>query len=566
MSQLWRFLDVLGEERRRVLLALVLNLLATLSTITGGVLGALAVGSAAVGDPLPTTPTVIALLVCAALTGICTWLESFVSHVLAYRLLAVLRQRLYDAFALLVPGGLRRHRSGELNTRVVSDVETLEWLFAHTVVQLVVAVVIWSAGLIGTWLIDPRLLLVVIPGVIVIAGIPTLAGRRAATQAERTREALGALKADVVDTIQGAAEILAAGALASRQDRLRQASTELARAQRAEASRAGAETGALDAALAVAGIAAVLVVSADVRGGQVRPAHAMAAMVLVMTVLAPASQIASLVRQFGTLRACVARMVEVLDAQPVTTFGPTAGVRPDPAAGVTIRGLRFSYPEGPEVLHGVDLDVRPGRSVALVGPSGCGKSTLVQLVLRLWTPTAGSIHIGGVPVAELTEAELRAFVSPVLQDVDVFHGTLADNIRLGAPDADDAAVAAAVRAAGLDEVVRELPDGLATVIGERGAGLSGGQRARLAIARALVTGAPVLILDEAVSHLDPRLEEDVVRRVMAVPDRAVLVVAHREATVSACDEVFDLSGGAGRSRVTPYGSAEDTARGTDRAR
>jgi len=192
----------------------------------------------------------------------------------------------------------------------------------------------------------------------------------------------------------------------------------------------------------------------------------------------------------------------------------------------------------------VSLTVPAGATVALVGPSGAGKTTLAHLCLRFWDPDAGTVTLGAHPLAAYRMDELRARVALVAQDTYLFNATLRENVLLARPDASEAELMAAIARASLDELVATLPDGLDTVVGERGARLSGGQRQRLAIARAFAKDAPVLILDEATSHLDG-VNERAVQAALAelARDRTTLVIAHRLSTIRDADQIVVLDAG-----------------------
>ena len=266
------------------------------------------------------------------------------------------------------------------------------------------------------------------------------------------------------------------------------------------------------------------------------------------------------------------RVFEVLDLDPMVTERPDPVPLPDGPVSVALRGVRFAYPGaaavslasleevavldargGEEVLHGVDLEVGGGRMLALVGPSGAGKSTIAALVPRLYDVDAGAVELSGVDVRDLGFAALRGAVGVVTQDGHLFHDTIAANLRYAAPDATDADLVAAMTRARLGELLESLPDGLATVVGERGYRLSGGERQRLTIARLLLARPRVVILDEATAHLDSESEAAVQEALTeALAGRTAIVIAHRLSTIRAADEIAVIEGG----RVTERGTHE----------
>jgi ATP-binding cassette, subfamily B, bacterial len=251
------------------------------------------------------------------------------------------------------------------------------------------------------------------------------------------------------------------------------------------------------------------------------------------------------------------RVFEVLDLPPMITERPDARALPDGPIGVRLTHVRFTYPRpdqvslasledvavldqrgGEEVLHGIDLDVGPGRLLALVGPSGAGKSTIAALVPRLYDVDAGAVELAGIDVRDLTFAAVRDAVGVVTQDGHLFHDTIAANLRYAAPDASDAELIHALHRARLGELLATLPDGLDTVVGERGYRLSGGERQRLTIARLLLARPRVVILDEATAHLDSESEVAVQEALVeALVGRTAIVIAHRLSTIRAADEI-----------------------------
>ncbi|GGS61816.1 ABC transporter [Planobispora rosea] len=556
---IWLASAVAGH-RRAFAATLLSNLLGQTAALAAAVTGAWLLGRTVAGQaaPLDVAGAVLGGLV--VVVTLATWWEMYVAHDLAYLVLARLRGRVYDALARIAPARLLGRRSGDLSAAVLSDVETLEWLFAHTLAQLVTAATVLVCGAVGAALLDPILLAVSLPLALCVLTVPFWLRRTSSRHGEELREATAELTSDVVDTVQGLREITAFGALERRRDLLAAKTRRLARAQAANASRGGLEAALTDALLAVAAAGTLLVVSALVRSGELAVADGPVAMVLAAASLGPASQVALLLKEYGTLRAAAGRVHALVTAPPNVT--EPAAPRPPLEGEVVFEDVRFRYtPDGPEVLRGVSFTVRPGQTVALVGPSGAGKSTCVSLLLRYWDPDGGRITVGGVPLNELADADLRRLVTVVPQDVHLFAGSLAENVRLGAPGAP---VEEALRDAQIGP--GEFPDGLDTVVGERGVALSGGQRARVAVARALAVDAPVLVLDEAVANLDAENEARLAEALEAAGagrpgagGRATLVVAHRLSTIRRADHVVVLEGG----RVTEQGAFADLAADPD---
>jgi len=269
-------------------------------------------------------------------------------------------------------------------------------------------------------------------------------------------------------------------------------------------------------------------------------------------------------------------VLEVLDLEPVIADPSEPVAFPDGPVAVELDDVRFRYPTAAEVslaslegvarlddaqpeeiLHGVTLRVEPGQTLALVGPSGAGKSTLAGLVSRLYDPTSGAVRIGGVDLRDATIAEVGRTVGVVAQDVHLFHDTLAANLRYAKPAATDAELEQALRAAQIWDVVAQLPDGLDTVVGDRGHRMSGGEKQRIAIARLLLKDPRVVVLDEATAHLDAGSEAAVQAALeTALAGRTSIVIAHRLATVRNADQIAVVDGG----RVVELGTHDELVR------
>ncbi|MGE3589569.1 MAG: ABC transporter ATP-binding protein, partial [Ilumatobacteraceae bacterium] len=267
------------------------------------------------------------------------------------------------------------------------------------------------------------------------------------------------------------------------------------------------------------------------------------------------------------------RVFEVLDIEPLIVESPAPQPLAPGLVSVELDHVDFAYPSadrvslasleevavlddrgGEQVLQDVSIRVEPGQTVALVGPSGAGKSTLVSLVARLYDVDAGSVRIGGVDVRDLSFDDVRRAVGVVTQDGHLFHDSIRANLLYAAPAAGDDELWDALRSARLDALVRSLPDGLDTVVGERGYRLSGGERQRLTIARLLLAKPSVVILDEATAHLDSESELAVQEALtVALSGRTALVIAHRLSTIRAADQIMVIEGG----RVVEHGRHDD---------
>ncbi|WP_420123409.1 ABC transporter ATP-binding protein [Nakamurella sp.] len=546
-----------GLLRRSVLAGLLAQFGAVAAAVGGSALAGAVLGGAS--GPFPwwlVGSTGAAVLV----TGAATWWEMVLSHDLAYRVLAGLRVTVFDRLRLLVPSRRPAWRSGEFTATALSDVESLEWLLAHVLGQVVVTGVLIGAGAVLAGWLAPPVLLVLGPAAVLLLTVPWWRRALADRQGADERLASATLQADVVETLDGLADLTAAGALPRRQELIARRTRELLGVHRRTAVRAGGEAAAVDAITALAAVLALLLVTGRVVDGQLPVAVAPIVLTLVGAVLLPAAQLARTLHRAGALRASVHRIEQVLSAPPAVPpvdlpAGPAAGDR-TAAPALELAGVRFGYRPADPVLHEVDLRVERGEIVALAGASGAGKSTVLALVQRFWDPDAGQIRVQGRPLPSIPDDELRGLITVVPQDVHLFAGTLAENLRLGRPDATDEQLWRAVEDAQLGPTVRRLPRGLDTPIGEHGATLSGGERARVAIARALLVRAPVLLLDEAVANLDAATELDLHRALDRTrAGRATLVVAHRASTIARADRVVVLD----RGRVVQVGPPVQTS-------
>ncbi len=274
----------------------------------------------------------------------------------------------------------------------------------------------------------------------------------------------------------------------------------------------------------------------------------------IAQLVGPVRSLTGLITLGQEARASVIRVFEVIDSRPVLTEKPGAGTLPAGSSDVQLDNVTFGYLPSEPVLRGLSLRVRPGETVAVVGTSGSGKSTISLLLPRFYDVTGGAVRIGGQDVRDVTLDSLRAAIGLVMEDSFLFSDTIRANIAYGRPDATGEQVVAAARAAEAEEFILDLPDGYDTVIGEQGLTLSGGQRQRVALARALITDPAILVLDDATSAIDPRVEAQIhetLRRVMA--GRTTMLIAHRRSTLQLANKIAVLDEG----RLVDLGTHEE---------
>jgi ATP-binding cassette subfamily C protein CydCD len=546
-------LGMVAGYRARLLTTFVLGVARVIALIGVGVLSALIVR--AVKNGAPFGGLLIALALAAPLAGVLHWLESWLAHDMAYRLLADMRLDMFRKLDALAPAYLTRRRTGDLVGVATHDVELIEYFFAHTITPAFVAVLVPVGVLLVLAGFGWPLALALLPFLAWAALTPVLGRGRIDRLGSRAREVSGDLTAHAVDSVQGLGEIVAFRQVRARGEEFAAKAREYFRVRMPFLHDLTLQTSLQEIATGIGGLAVVVVGAALGASGRLDTAILPLLTLLAMSAFIPVWEIAQVGRQLADTLGAARRVHAVHTERVLVRDGAGAHSMNAGGPALEMSQVTFTYPgRRRPALTEVSFTVPRGSTVALVGPSGAGKSTIASLFLRFWDPEVGSVRLDGLELREFGLDELRRRVALVAQDTYLFNDTLQNNILLARPEASEAEVTAAVEQAALTEFMASLPEGLDTVVGERGAQLSGGQRQRVAIARAFLKDAPVLILDEATSHLDA-VSEQAVRGALDLlaRNRTTLVIAHRLSTVRSADRIIVLEDG----RVAEIGSHRD---------
>jgi ATP-binding cassette subfamily C protein CydC len=544
-GSLRRVLAEPGTPYARLALAGLLGLAAAAATIGLLAGSGYVLGRAALRPGLDAIVGILAVVeVLAFLRGPLRYEERLVGHDAALRALTRWRVWLYDCLTPRVPAALAGWRSGDLLARAIDDVDALQDLYLRTLLPVAVAAGASVIGTVAVGLILPWAALALGVPLLLALTVPALLTWRRGGDDERAALA-GTLSAQVVDALQGAPELLAFGAEGAVLGAIESLGTRAGTLERRHARFAAgaALLIALCLAAAVAGVLALGVAAVHAHHlGQVMVA------VLPLAVLATFETVPSVpvavARSLG-VRAAADRLFALEDVavpvrDPVAAAPGAPGV---PDVSFDDAALRYG-PGLPRALDGVTLRLPPGGRVAVTGSSGAGKSSLVTALLRFWPLESGRLSLGGADVENLSGRDTRSACALADQRAQMFAGTVRSNLALGRPEASEDEMAAALRAARLDQWVAALPAGLDTPVGEDGVALSGGERRRLAVARALLAPGPILILDEPTSGLDTGLADELLVGVLgAAGTRSVLMITHRAAEAARCDAVVALEAG-----------------------
>lgn len=505
----------------------------------------------------------VGLAVLVLSVGVTWWLDMWFAHVYSYRIIADLRIEIFDAIDRINPSGLQNRTTGDVTAAAMSDVEITEWFYAHTVIDFLATVtvnVIFAIVMVA--LVGPSGMILLITTTAILL-VPMFTLPLQARQGERIRQSLASQKSRSLEMIQGSREIISLGLIDRQLDVIRESTLEVQRRKRWYIVRSGIEIAVSQLMISVATIGTLAWLLTLNQAGSVELVHIPSAMTLLSASCKSCLSLSSMLRKLGEVSGATRRFFELVDMpQQIPDNGEPVDF-PNEALDIEYRSLTFGYTEDVKILDDFSLSIPAGSSVALVGRSGVGKSTMAALTARLYQPQSGSICIGGRPIDSIPLGQLRTLVTLVPQHPYIFRSTVRDNLRMAKPSASDNELWQALEIAQLDETIRALPNQLDTLIGERGATLSGGQRQRLSLAQTFLKNSPIVIFDEAVSNLDPNLEQKLVAASRFMYEsRTVITIAHRLSTIRSADSVAFIEDG----KLSAVGTHEQLLRDCPRYR
>ena len=478
--------------------------------------------------------------------GFLRYEERLVGHDAAFRVLAAWRVRVYRRLEQVAPGGLPAFRRGDLLARMVRDVDSLQDVILRVIPPFSIAVMVGVGTVAVMWWMLPAAGLVLALALVVAATVvPWLTGALAQRRESRFSHVRGELSVSVVDLIEGAPELVAFGATGAQLETVRGHDADLASIATASAGTAGIGLALTTLLSGLACWGCLMVGVPAVRSG------ALSGVLLAVIVLIPLAAFELVVglpvatQALGRVRQAAARVFAVTDAPAPVVEPLRPALLPSGPPSIALRSVWASYPGATaSALRGVDLDLSPGRRVAVVGPSGSGKSTLAAVLLRFLATESGEVTLNGTAFDRFDGDELRTVVGLVDQDAHLFETTIAENLRVGRREASDIELRRVLDRVGLGPWLDDLPLGMATEVGRFGSRLSGGQRQRVAVARALLADFPVLLLDEPAEHLDPEAAAALTVDLLAVTaGRSLLFITHRLTGLESLDEIVVMDQG-----------------------
>ena len=511
----------------------------------------MALGSCCVAKLIDPSFTGASLGLFAALTiaagvlrGLLRFLEQYNNHYIAFKLLANLRDKIFGALRKLAPAKLEGRQKGAVIAMLTADIETLEVFYAHTISPILIAILVDGTVVVLVSIIGNIWLGLIALAAYLIIGIavPFISSAAVKNEGVEFRKQFADTSSYFLDSIKGIRDIVQHGAQVEREQEINRQS-EFMNKMTVSIKKKSARSGAVSNLIVSLAILAVTFAGvSQAIAGSLAVSHLVVAMVLAFSSFGPVLSLAALPSNLTQTFAAGDRILDFMAEEPVVVENFNG--EDFEFEKLSARDLKFAYEENAPALDGISIDVNKGDIVGLVGDSGCGKSTLLKLMLRFYDPAEGSIEYNGIDLKDIDAVALHRNVAMVSQDTYLFNDTIYNNLIFARPDASLDEVREACRMAAIDDFIMSLPDGYDSEAGLLGESLSAGERQRIGLARAFLSGAQLILLDEVTSNVDAINEGIILKSLKeAAGEYTIILVSHRESTVSICDRIYRMSQG-----------------------
>ncbi len=528
-----------------MLMAIVLGVIGFLCSISLTVLGTSAALKLLGFEVFFSLKTIFTMLILfAALRGIFRYGEQSCNHYIAFKLLAILRDKVFGKLRRLCPAKLEGRDRGNLISIITEDIELLEVFYAHTISPIAIAIItsMLFVGFIGRF--STALGWIAAISYLCIGGIiPIINGKRIRNNGMEYRNNVGKLNSAFLESLRGLNELIQYGQTKSRLSKINDLTGDLSEKQKKLKEAEGFTRAISDLAILLFTTIMLFTAMNQFSNGSLSFEKALLATVTLISSFGPVVALSNLSNNLAHTLASGERVLSLLEEPPMVeekTDGKNITFH-----GATCKNITFGYGEE-EILQNLSMEIPNGRIIGIHGKSGCGKSTLLKLLMRFWDKSSGSIAFSGTEIEDVNTPSLRANESYCTQETYLFHDTIGNNIRLAKAEATEEEMITAAKKASLHSFVETLPRGYDTPIGELGDTLSGGEKQRIGLARAFLSGAPFMLLDEPTSNLDSLNEGIILKSLYEAENVTILLVSHRKSTLGIASKIYSV----GRGRLS----------------
>lgn len=522
-----------------IIMGVIGNLCATFITVLGGyaILDALSIST-----EISMLTAFILAGVFALLRGVLRYAEQSRNHYIAFKLLALIRDRVFVALRRLCPAKLEGKDKGNLVSIITSDIELLEVFYAHTISPIAIAIIFCVVMVVFISMYSIVLGMIALAAYVTVGVIiPIVVSKISGSDGENFRKKSGELSAFVLDSLHGISELIQFGSGKKRSDEMSEKTENLLKTEKAMKQKTGTNMAVTNTVIFVFDVALLITAAFLYQSGLVGFDGVIIPVIALMSSFGPVVALANLGSTLQNTFAAGNRVLNILDESPVVE--EITGKKDVAFNGAKAENVTFAY--GDEIiLNDVSADIKENSVVGIIGKSGSGKSTLLKLLMRFWQVQKGDIKISNTSIEDINTSNLRDIESYVTQDTHLFHDSIKNNLKIAKLDATDDEIISACKKASVHDFIMSLPNGYDTMVGELGDTLSGGEKQRLGLARAFLHNAPLMLLDEPTSNLDSLNEAVILKSLNEERDnKTVVLVSHRESTMKIADTVYCVENG-----------------------